>query len=213
MMLHRKCDNAIQMINIGETPMWLNTSMGKFLGQFRTFTIGALGKQTTRDYHMLREGDTEVALAMVYSTATSAMANAARIGFVAATLQGKEREEYLKKSIGNPLALVNQIASYNGVLSAPMDAINLTGDVILGDTWKNVAGSRLQTRGGLVEMVPGVSYINRAFKGIKAIPQAAFTDKEYSKADYRSLYSTLPFSSNYAFEGLNNYLMHEAFKE
>lgn len=213
-MLHRKSTNAIQDINVGETPMWLNTEMGKFLGQFRTFSIAALSKQTTRDYKMLREGDMEAAVSMAFNTATSVMANVAKIGFVAATLPGDARDEYLAKAL-NPASIANQILSYTGPLSPLMEGINFAGDTMLGDTWGKIAGSKMGFRAnGLTALAPGINYINKGFKGASGILSSTLTDKNLSKADYRSLYSTIPFSNNYMFETINNRILTPAiFKE
>jgi hypothetical protein len=207
LMLHRKASNAIQVIQTGETPMWLNTAMGQFLGQFRTFSIAALSKQTTRDYKMLREGDREAALAMYYNLCTSVMANAVKIGFAAGTMAPDRREEYLEKAL-RPASLVNQVMSYTGPLSPLMDASNILGDTFMGDTWNEVAGGRYGFRGkGLTAAVPGLDFINKAYKGVSGMSTATFTDRELSPADWRSLYSIMPFSNQYVFDALNNGLI------
>lgn len=207
LMLHRKASNSIQMIHTGETPMWLNTAMGQFLGQFRTFSIGALSKQTTRDYKMLREGDMEAAFAMLYNLATSAMANAAKVGFLAATMSPEARADYLENAL-EPISLLNQIASYTGPASPLMDAANLLGDTFLGDTWGEVAGGRYGFRGkGIADAIPGLSFMNKAYKGISGVSVSALTDKQLSPADWRSIYGIMPFSNQYAFDALNNGLI------
>jgi hypothetical protein len=206
MMLHRKSNNAIQMIMTGETPMWLNHSIGKFLGQFRTFTIGALSKQTTRDYKMLREGDLEGALALQFNVATSVMANAVKIGFIASTLQGDARDDFLEKNL-DPMGLTNRILSYVGPLSPLMEIGNLGGDLFFGDKWSEVAGGYLHRGRGISSMSPGIAFIDKVHKGIRGGLSSTLTEKEMTPADYRSLYGILPFSNNYAFEALNNMLI------
>jgi hypothetical protein len=213
MMLHRKSTNAIQMINIGETPMWLNTSIGKFLGQFRTFSIGALSKQTTRDYNMLKEGDWEGALAAQFSVMTSVMANTVKIGFVASTLSGDKRQEYLDKAL-RPASLVNQVTSYVGSFSPAMDALNMTGDTLFGDTWDKVAGGRYFRGQGLTGAVPGLKFVDKTYQAISGGLSSALTDKELSPADYRAITGIGPFSNNYAFEAINNVVLEPMiFKE
>lgn len=215
LMLHRKASNAVQMIQLGETPMWLNGGIGKFLGQLRSFTIGALSKQTTRDYKMLREGDLESAVAMTFNVATATMAQAVRVGFVAATLtNADERKEYLEQAL-NPVSVVNQILSYTGPLSPLMDATNIVGDTVFGDAWGEVAGGRYGFRQrGLASAAPGVAFVNKAYRGVSGGMAAMTTDKEFTKSDYRSLFGLLPFSNNYAFEALNNGLVSpNLFKE
>jgi hypothetical protein len=199
MMLHRKASNAIQMIEVGETPMWLNTAMGKFLGQFRTFSIGALSKQTTRDYKMLREGDTEGAVAMAFNVATSTMANAVKIGFAAATMQGERRDEYLERAL-NPVNLANQTLSYVSQLSPLMDAGNIVADTLVG-------GGFMGGRYGITSAAPGLSYINKGYTGISGTFSAMLTDEEMTAADYRGVFGMIPFANNYAFEALNNALV------
>lgn len=208
MMLHRKASNAIQMIQLGETPMWLNGGIGKFLGQLRSFTIGALSKQTTRDYKMFREGDLESAVAMTFNVATATMAQAVRIGFMASTMRDKEqRDDYLKQAL-EPRSIVNQILSYTGPLSPLMDATNIVGDTVFGDAWGEVAGGRYGFRQrGLASAAPGVAFVNKAYKGVSGGLAAMTTDKDFTAADYRSLFGILPFSNNYAFEALNNGLV------
>jgi len=203
MMLTRKSNNAVQGIMTGETPMWLNTEIGKFLGQFRTFSVAALSKQTTRDYKMLREGDMEGAISMFYNTCTSVMANTAKIGFIAATLPSDKRQEYLEKAL-NPVSLVNQTMSYVGPLSPLMEAGNLTGDTLFGDKWGEYAGGKIYRGKGLFGMVPGISYGENAYKGITGMAASALTDKEFTPSEYRAIYSTIPFSNNYAFDFINN---------
>jgi len=207
MMLHRKSTNAIQDINVGETPMWLNTEIGKFVGQFRTFSVAALSKQTTRDYKMLREGDMEGAVSMAFNMGTSVMANVVKVGFVAATLPALDREGYLEKAL-SPASIANQILSYTGPLSPLVEAANLVGDTTFGDAYGDIMGSKMGFRArGLSSIVPSLAYANKAYKGISGLSAAALTDKEASRSDYKALYSTLPFSNNYAFEAVNNRIL------
>jgi len=203
MMLTRKSNNAIQGIMTGETPMWLNTEIGKFLGQFRTFSVAALSKQTTRDYKMIREGDMEGAISMFFNTCTSVMANTAKIGFIAATLPSDERKKYVEKAL-NPVAMANQTLSYVGALSPLMEAGNLLGDTMFGDKWGEYAGGKIYRGKGLSGMVPGINYINNAYKGVTGITTSALTDAELTKSEYRAMYSTIPFSNNYASDFINN---------
>jgi hypothetical protein len=144
---------------------------------------------------------------MYYNLCTSVMANAVKIGFAAGTMAPDRREEYLEKAL-RPASLVNQVMSYTGPLSPLMDASNILGDTFMGDTWNEVAGGRYGFRGkGLTAAVPGLDFINKAYKGVSGMSTATFTDRELSPADWRSLYSIMPFSNQYVFDALNNGLI------
>ena len=204
LMLHRKSGNAIQDLMTGETPLWINKGMGKFMGQFRSFSIAALGKQTVRDFRMHKQGDPEAALAFQFMLATSTMAVLARVGFDAAAHKaGPDRDKYLegRLSVGG---IVKQILNYHGQASPLVDAADFLGDSFMPNTWGQITGSSQYRNGrGLSGMIPGVSYLDKVKKGVGGLGKAMMPGESMTKSDWNALTGALPLSSWYGFYALN----------
>jgi len=203
LMLHRKSANAIQDIIVGETPLWINRGLGKFLGQFRTFSIAALGKQTVHDYRMWKEGDKEAALAFQYMIATSTMAVVSRMAFDAASLPEKDRKKYIANNV-NLRNITKRVVGYHGQLSPIVDGVDMLASSVMPNTWGQITGSSMYRNGrGLTSKVPGLSYINRAAKGISGVTKSVLPGEEMSRSDWNAFVGTLPLSSWYGFHAMN----------
>ena len=210
LMLHRKSANAIQDIIVGETPLWINKGIGKFLGQFRTFSIAALGKQTVHDYRMFKEGDKEAALAFQFMMMTSTMAVVARMGFDAMVLPEKERKRYLKNNM-TVRGITKRMLNYHGQASPLVDAAELLGSTFMPNTWGNITGNSMYRNGrGLTGKVPGLSYLNKAHKGIGGIAKAVLPGEQMSKSDWNAFVGVLPLNSWYGFHALNKRIVTPA---
>ncbi len=186
LMIHRKTKNAVQGIMAGETPMWLNGTVGKFLGQFRQFSVAALGKQTTHDLKMLSQGDLEGALALQFMLATSTMATLAKIGYASVGLQGKERQKYLDEQLALP-KLTASVMSYTGSLS-PLVDLGSSATQLLGI---DLGGQRqFATDGSPLGLIPGVNFVNKAARAGRALVKAPV--EGIRKTDARAMFGILP---------------------
>ena len=204
LMLHRKTNNAIQSIMVGETPLWLNKPMGKFLGQFRTFSIAALGKQTIHDYKMWKDGDKEAALAFQFMLATSAMAVAARTAFDSMSQPAGERLGYLADNL-DPRALATQILRYHGQAGPLLDMTELLATSVTPDAWGTLTGSSMYKNGrGLSGKIPGMSYLDKAQRGVTGLGRAITPGLEMKESDWNALVGSLPFGNWFGTQVINN---------
>jgi len=196
LMLHRKSANAVQDLLVGETPLWINAGVGKFMGQFRSFSIAALAKQTTRDIRMYKQGDPEAALAFNWMLATSSLAVMARTAFdTAATAEDR------KLSKGQ---IVKKILDYHGQVGPLVDAVDFLGSSFMPNAWGQITGNSMYRGGrGLMDKIPGVSYINRAYKGTTGIVKGTLPGEKLRKSDWNAFVGALPLSSWYGFHVLN----------
>jgi len=201
MALHRKSHNAIQGILAGETPLWINTGLGKFLGQFKTFSLAALAKQTIHDWNMYKEGDREAALAFQFMLASATMAQIARVGFNAATRPADERMDYLEGAL-HPGAIAKSILGYHGQVGPLVDGVDLLASQVTPDSWGRITGNQYRQR-DLLNRIPGVSYINNLGKGVSGLANAINPYEEMSKSEWNALVGSIPLSSWYGFYALN----------
>ena len=203
LMLHRKGNNAVQDIVAGETPLWINHGIGKFIGQFRTFSLAALGKQTVHDWRMHKEGDQEAALAFQFMLATSTMAVTSRMAFDAAALPEKERKKYLRNNM-TVAGITNRVLNYHGQASPIVDMTNLIAGAVIPNTWGQLTGNSMYRNGrGMSSKVPGISYIDRATKGITGVAKGVLPGESMSKSDWKAFVGVMPLSSWYGFHALN----------
>lgn len=201
LMLHRKSHNAIQGILAGETPLWLNTGLGKFLGQFKSFSIASLGKQTIHDWKMYKEGDKEVAVAFQFMLASAAMAQIARIGFNAAVLPADKRAEYLDSAL-EPRNLAFKLLQYHGQTGPMVDMIDMLASTVTPDSWGRVTGTEYRQR-NVWNRVPGLNYIDKAARGVKGVGKILNPYEDMSRSDWNAIVGTMPLSSWYGFHALN----------
>ena len=194
LMLHRKSKNAVQDIFAGETPLWMNTSMGKFMSQFRSFTVAALAKQTTRDLKMLKQGDIEGAVALEFMLATSSMAVLAKVGWNSMSKSDKDRKEYLDHAL-DPKNFLTQVLSYTGSTSAPIDLFSTASTQLFG---VNLDGQKYYSADGIAGISPGVQYVNRAMRATQGIIKAPFVGM--NKSDARAVQSVLPMNTLWGFD-------------
>ena len=203
LMLHRKTNNAIQDIMVGETPLWLNTGLGKFIGQFRSFSIAALGKQTIHDYRMYKEGDKEAALAFQFMLASSTMAVAARIAFDSLAMPSDERASYLAEHL-EPRALATRILRYHGSAGPVLDITEFLASSITPDVWGTITGSSMYRNGrGLSGKIPGLSYLDKVQKGVAGIGRAVTPGLKMRESDWNALVGSLPLNTWYGAHVLN----------
>lgn len=208
LMLHRKSSNAIQDILVGETPLWLNTGLGKFLGQFKTFSIAALGKQTIHDWNMYKQGDMEAALAFQFMFASSTLALAARIGFNSLAMPNGERADYLKNSL-NPKALSKALLAYHGQTGPLMDITDMLASTVMPDTWGNITGNTYRQR-TVFARIPGLSYIDTVARGVAGASHALNPYRDMSHSDWNAIVGTIPLSGWYGFHALNKGVLEPA---
>lgn len=201
LMLHRKSANAIQEILAGETPLWMNQGLGKFLGQFKTFSVAALAKQTVHDWRMHKEGDKEAALAFQFMLASATAAQIARVGFNAAMQPAETRADYLNSKL-HPGAIAKDILMYHGQTGPLLDVTDLLASTVMPDSWGKLTGSQFRQR-DLLNRIPGISYMNRAAKGVGGVGAALNPYDEMSKSEWNAIVGTMPLSSWYGFHALN----------
>lgn len=194
LMLHRKSNNAVQDIMAGETPLWMNTAVGKLLGQYRSFSVAALSKQTTRDYKMLRQGDMETALALQFMLTTSTMATLAKTYYQSLSLDEKDRQKFLKEKLALP-ALVTSVMSYHGDFSMLADVGGTTSSALFG---VGLDGNRVYSGRGITSLIPSLNYIDKAYKGVTGVLQAPTSG--YTRSDAKSFYTTLPMQGLWGFD-------------
>lgn len=189
LMLHRKSKNAVQDIMAGETPLWMNTTVGKFMAQFRSFSVAALAKQTTRDFKMLKQGDIEGAIMTEFMIATSTLATLAKIGYKSVGYRDKERKEYLDREL-SPAQFLTSVLTYTGTTSGLIDLGSTVSSNLLG---VNLAGQRVYRADGISGLTPGVQYIDKAVRGTVGVLSAPIDG--FNKADARAIQSVLPLNT------------------
>jgi hypothetical protein len=213
-MLHRKSSNAIQDIIAGETPLWMNRGLGKFMSQFRTFSVAAIGKQTVHDWQMYRQGDVEAAKAFQYMIATSTMAVVSRMVFDAAVLPAADRKQYIENNM-NLRAITKKVVGYHGQLSPMVDGADMLFGAVMPDAWGHLTGTSQYSNGkGLTGKVPGLGYADRAFKGITGVAGGMLPGESVSKSEWNALVGALPLGSWFGSTAFNKGVINRfAFNE
>ena len=186
MAVHRMGRRIIQENDIGATPMFMHSTTGKLMTQFRSFMITAYTKQTLHNLHH-RDFTSWTAL-------TGSMFFGGIAYMVQTSLNYANDEEQLHKRLR-----VEEIAKAAfqraGASSFIPMVVDTVADNILGEDPLFAYGRSTGLGSDLLRGLPAVDTLNK-LSGVAGLGRAMRDDYEFSQKDYRNLTGLIPFVSN-----------------
>lgn len=144
----------------GETGKYATSALGRFLTQFRSFSILSAEKQWARQVGAV--GYATAGLYLIGQLAIAAPIHLARVQLAAAGKSSTERRKYLENEL-NPVAFSRSLMNYaslTGVLDIPTDAVMGVANAFGAPTGDN---ARLGTR-GIEGLNPTLGYLGQTYK-------------------------------------------------
>lgn len=179
----------IQENDVGQSAMFMHSSIGKILFQFRTFMVGAYTKQLLSNVRM---HDLDTAMAFSLSMAFAGMAYTAQTSIN--SLGRKDAEKYRRERLSTEeiAKAAFQRAGFASLIPAALDsALGITGT---DPIWQYGRSTGLAT--GAITGNPTVSTVNSAQKALTSIiAPMIHDDYNYSSADLRAARQILPFAN------------------
>lgn len=204
MATYREARRIVQQNLLGEAPLYLNSDLGKTLGQFRAFQLAAFTKNTLHNWHMM---DEETLANFSYGMLVGAFVYSLQTVMNA---QGRDDEEkYLQKHMTGEAIGKGAFskAGFSSLIPGLVDtAASLSGG-LLEQQFNNTRSSGLASDffGGN----PTVANINSAAGAVRAAVGTVNPDYKFSKADVKNTAGMLALSNTYGIRNLMNILMSD----
>jgi hypothetical protein len=199
--LFREGNRVIQRGLLGESNMFLNTTIGKTLGQFRTFQLTAWDKQLL---HNIKMADPQTARMFIDTTAFGGLAYYLQTKLNA---EGREdKQEFLEKhlsieAIGKGAFMK---AGYSALLPGGYDSVaGLSGGFI--DSQFSYGRSTGQAS-NFITGNPTMSFLGKAGGAIESGVGMFNSDYEYSKQNIQDQSGLMMYSNSYGIKNLLQYM-------
>lgn len=188
----RGTKQTIQGTFIGERGWYTHSSMGRFLSQFRTFSLTAMEKQWGRTVGMHGGGFAGYATATATLMSGMAVASPIYAARVYANSLGRDdADEYIANAF-TPANLFKNLMNYTAMSGMLMDVVNGLYGVTsaINDDFKivDVESSRPGAGQGIAGILPGLSTVNR----VLSIPSNLDDPKKLIQA---LPYQNLPYAA------------------
>lgn len=194
--IHKHAGNVIQKPHVGNTAVWMHSTVGSMLTQFRTYPIVGLEKQTMRHLHM---GDSIAMMTGMYSLGMSSLVSSAKAFMNSVGKPEEERRKYLNTRLSNA-GLFKGALAYSSITSLAPDLLNLTAPFIPG--MQNLVSTQATRAGGTrginpsMKDIPSVgTVINAANAGSALVRNVLDPSYKYSKQDARAARSIIPLGT------------------
>lgn len=208
--MQRAWSQDIQRAMVGEQYLWTQSTLGKLFSQFRTFTLGAIEKQTL---HSLRMHDTEAFMLTTYGMLFGTAAYLAKVHTQA--ISEPDSKKFLDDRLQTQ-AIVAGGANLLGQSSVAPELFHLAGWVTGQEDYDLFRysmdrGTGITRRGSgadLGALAPSGAYVQRLLRTIQNSSRA-MTDPEFntSRRDAEDLIKILPLADNMWSGGLWNSLL------
>lgn len=189
----------IQRSAVGEQYLWTQRSMGKLFAQFRTFTLGAIEKQSM---HALKMRDLETFMTATWGMAFGTAAYLAKTYTQA--VNKEDRDAFLEERLTDQ-AILSGGANLLGMSSILPELSHLVGSLTGQPEYDPFRysmdrGTGITRRGSgmsLSNLAPSASYINRVYRVLQNTTRAA-VDPEFnlSRRDLEDMIKAFPMGDN-----------------
>jgi len=187
--LTRMTKRVVQESSYGGTMEWMHTSpLAKLMLQFRSFSVNAVYKQTMQG---VAQRDIRSFMSFQLTMLFGGLA------YVAQTLANESDPERLEKllSTGKIAAAAFNKSGYSSLIPMFVDStVRLASAGTHPGVFSHARSTGLGT--GVFAGNPTIDLINKATRGSAAVPNAALRDDyDFSQADARALFGTIPFQN------------------
>ena len=176
--LNTDVDSTIVSVGAGDLPLWMQTEVGKVVGQFKSFTFGATQQVLASG---LQQKDMAVLNGLISATALGMM-----IYYFKRKLSGKELSD-------DPAVWINEGLDRSGYFGILAEYSHIADKVGLGFSTLSGAGqlSRYQTRSAASSLLgPSVGAVSDAFIG-----GSALISQEITEADAKAIRRMIPLNN------------------
>jgi hypothetical protein len=176
--LNTDVDSTIVSVGAGDLPLWMQTEVGKVVGQFKSFTFGATQQVLASG---LQQKDMAVLNGLISATALGMM-----IYYFKRKLSGKELSD-------DPAVWINEGLDRSGYFGILAEYSHIADKVGLGFSTLSGAGqlSRYQTRSAATSLLgPSVGAVSDAFIG-----GSALISQEITEADAKAIRRMIPLNN------------------
>lgn len=203
--LHKQSNRAILKQNVGDLPIWAQTSLGKFFSQFRTFSLASGGKHGVHDLKMLKGGSVEGLNTFLLTMGMASAMYMAKTQIDSLGLPASKRKKYIKNRLSNT-NIARAAMNWSGQLGIGAEAIDYLGFGLLnwGGEESDIHFNRSTEFSDALGSVPGIGYMSSMTKAAGAGFKAALTDYKLKQSDLRAFMSTVPFSNVMGMSNLRN---------
>lgn len=203
--LHKQSNRAILKQNVGDLPIWAQTSLGKFFSQFRTFSLASGGKHGVHDLKMLKVGSVEGLNTFLLTMGLASGMYIAKTQIDSLGLPSGKRKKFIKNRLSNA-NLVRSAMNWSGQLGIGAEAIDYLGFGLLnwGGEDDDIHFNRSTEFSDALGSVPGIGYMSNVSKAAGAGFKAALTDYKLKQSDLRAFMSTVPFSNVMGISNIRN---------
>lgn len=203
--VNRWAHRVIQKNLPGETPEWMHSTLGKVLGQFRTFMLTAYGKQLL---HNVKMNDWSAYSAFMGSMLFGGLAYYTQT--VINSAGRADQDEYLKERLSAKAIGLSafQRAGFASVIPAAIDST--AGWTPFLDEPLFAYGRTTGLASDLLLGNPTVDVINKvsgATKGVLSAPTRG--DYDWSQKDQRNTWGLLFFANTWGMRNLNELMLQD----
>lgn len=194
--VNKEARKNIQEEDLGDTFLWQHAGLGKFLTQFRRFSITAYSKQFLRSLNE-RDAETLTRNALQVTLAGAAYWTKQELqvqGMQAAGVDQEKIEKFKKDTMTG--SQISRAALRNaGFMFLLPDAIDSTIGRATGNPMFDFRNSGNSS--DLVGGVPGVALINNVGNAAAGVSQAILRgDRQYKQKDLKALQALIPFGNH-----------------
>jgi len=186
--LRRHSDHIVQRQSFGESPFWVNTAMGKLLGQYRVFMLASKSKQLAAG---VARGDAREAANVVGSAGLGIIAYKMQSYYRASTMDERERRLYLARRFDEDQMIKAGIlkGSYSSVFPMLMDSMAwLVGKEPVFDPSMRTTGLGIDQ---LTGSVPYSILYGKGWRAFRETSGALFREDKMSKEDWKNVQSLI----------------------
>jgi hypothetical protein len=196
MSAYRATRRVVQQNDIGSVPLWMQGDTWKLLMQFRSFVVGAYGKQTL---HSLKMRDSEALSAFLLSSFLGGLTHTIKRGIRYNLLKEAGEDDKAEKEWEKSMSWTGIAAGAFGntgqgsIIPMGIDmALGLIGEDKLFD------GNRASgLASGFITGNPSISMLDGLGRSIGALGQNILRDDPITKGEFRTMLQQVPFLNNY----------------
>ena len=201
MATYRLGRRIIQENDVGSLPLFVHSTLGKLMFQFRTFMLGAWTKQTLSNIHMR---DMEAAQSFLFTSMLAGTLYMAQVGINSAG-RGDAKEYLEERLVPEEIAKAAfQRAGWSSLMPAAYDTVST---LTFADNPTFAYGRSTGLGSGLLKGNPTVDLIDNAGRAAKGTVSSLLRDDyDYSQDDFRAATNLLWFKNAFGVTNVINLL-------
>lgn len=184
--INREVRTAIQDHDIGETPWFIHSTMGKYFSELKTFALVAYSKKFLAGFHFR---DQHTAATWAYSFATQAL------GYIVQTsMNYAQNQEELEKRLTMPM-IAKAVFSRMSETGIPSIIADFVGTSIHPSLALTGQGLTANTDNRSAFLPPSATVLAKGMSGVQGVSSAVLGGQNFTGKDFKNLMAPLPGSN------------------